>query len=139
MFKGILVATTSRHRFSEKTTKMMTPDQTRETNKNPCSISLLWADGWLLVCMLLIATGLSYGRGGGKEMAGGFTWQTASLESQGMSSSRLNAMRDVLADRGSKSFLVVRNDKIVYEWYAPDHTYSWSSFRLSEMKEGKGS
>lgn len=50
-----------------------------------------------------------------------FEWQTATPESQGMSSARLDALRDELAKRKTKAFLVVRNDRIVYEWYAPDH------------------
>ena len=50
-----------------------------------------------------------------------FTWQTASPESQGMSAPRLDSLRDTLAARGTKTFLVVRHDRIVYEWYAPDY------------------
>jgi len=73
------------------------------------------------MCIMIMASGLSYGKTGDKEMEGRFVWQTASPESQGMSSSKLNAMCDILADRDSKSFLVIRNDKIVYEWYAPGH------------------
>jgi CubicO group peptidase (beta-lactamase class C family) len=34
---------------------------------------------------------------------------------------RLDALRDLLAARGSKSLLVVRHDRIAYEWYAPGH------------------
>jgi len=30
-------------------------------------------------------------------------------------------LRDGLAEKETKAFLVVRNDRIVYEWYAPDH------------------
>jgi len=50
-----------------------------------------------------------------------FVWQTASPESQGMSTPKLNAQRDVLAAKRTKAFLVIRHDRIVYEWYAPDH------------------
>ena len=50
-----------------------------------------------------------------------FQWQTATPQSQGMCSEKLDAMRDDLANRDTKTFLVVRNDKIVYEWYAPDY------------------
>ena len=49
-----------------------------------------------------------------------FVWQKVSPESEGMSSSELDAMRDSLAARGTKTLLIVRHDKIVYEWYAPD-------------------
>ncbi len=36
-----------------------------------------------------------------------------------MSSQKLDAARDVLSEKGTKTFLVIRNDRIVYEWYAP--------------------
>jgi CubicO group peptidase (beta-lactamase class C family) len=45
-------------------------------------------------------------------------WPTATPESQGMSSQKLAALKDSLAARRTTGFLVVRNDKIVYEWYA---------------------
>lgn len=50
-----------------------------------------------------------------------FEWQTGSPESQGMLSDKLDAMRDTLAARGTRKLLVIRNDKIVCEWYAPEH------------------
>jgi CubicO group peptidase (beta-lactamase class C family) len=49
-----------------------------------------------------------------------FEWEKVAPESQGMSSQKLDAARDVLAQKGSKTFLVIKNDKIVFEWYAPD-------------------
>lgn len=55
---------------------------------------------------------------GGEAMS--FAWEPASSESQGMSTPKLDALRDTLAARGTKTFLVIRHDKIVYEWYAPD-------------------
>ncbi len=50
---------------------------------------------------------------------GDFEWQKAAPEAEGMSSAKLDAAKDILAKKGTKTFLVVRNDKIVYEWYAP--------------------
>jgi len=50
---------------------------------------------------------------------GDFEWDKASPETVGMSSQKLDAARDVLSKKGTKTFLVIRNDKIVYEWYAP--------------------
>ena len=47
-----------------------------------------------------------------------FQWETVSPESQGMSSQKLNLMRDVLAEKGTKKLLIIRNDKIVYQWFA---------------------
>ncbi len=48
-----------------------------------------------------------------------FQWETARPESQGMSSEKLATVRDDLAARKTTGLLVVRNDKIVCEWYAP--------------------
>jgi CubicO group peptidase (beta-lactamase class C family) len=48
----------------------------------------------------------------------GFQWKKAAPEEQGMSSAKLDALRDDLARRNTASFLVIRNDRIVYEWYA---------------------
>ncbi len=50
---------------------------------------------------------------------GGFEWQKASPEAEGISSDKLDAARNILSEKGTKTFLVIRNDKIVYEWYAP--------------------
>ena len=50
-----------------------------------------------------------------------FEWQTATPESQGMSKEKLDALKDELAGRKTHAFLVIRNDKIVYEWYATGH------------------
>ncbi|MBN9520540.1 serine hydrolase [bacterium] len=50
-----------------------------------------------------------------------FEWQAATPESQGMSRAKLDALKDELAGRKTRAFLVVRNDRVVYEWYAADH------------------
>ncbi|HUT74652.1 MAG TPA: serine hydrolase [Armatimonadota bacterium] len=50
-----------------------------------------------------------------------FTWQTASPESQGMDGAKLDTLRDALAQRRTRALVVIRNDRIVYEWYAPGH------------------
>ncbi|HMJ90947.1 MAG TPA: serine hydrolase [Candidatus Acidoferrum sp.] len=50
-----------------------------------------------------------------------FEWQTATPESQGMSASRLEALRENLAAHRTKALLVIRNDRIMCEWYAPGH------------------
>jgi CubicO group peptidase (beta-lactamase class C family) len=48
-----------------------------------------------------------------------FVWQTASPESQGLDSTKLDTMANVLASRKTKTLLIVRNDRIIYEWYGP--------------------
>lgn len=50
-----------------------------------------------------------------------FSWETATPESQGMASDKLDALRHILAERATNAFLVIHNDKIVYEWYADGH------------------
>src|SRR5262249_8619791 len=71
--------------------------------------------------VLLVSTGCCLALPARLIAAGQFNWQTTSPESQGMSTSRLNALRDDLAVRETAAFLVVRNDRMVYEWYAPEH------------------
>jgi CubicO group peptidase (beta-lactamase class C family) len=50
-----------------------------------------------------------------------FAWQSASPESEGMSKEKLDALKDDLARRKTRALLVVRNDRIIYEWYATGH------------------
>ncbi len=50
-----------------------------------------------------------------------FEWERATPESRGFSSAKLEALRADLAARGTKALLVIRNDAIVCEWYAPGH------------------
>src|SRR5512136_1926610 len=49
-------------------------------------------------------------------------WQTASPESQVMSGPKLEALKDRMAAKKTKALLVIRNDRIVCEWYAPGHS-----------------
>ncbi|MFO1501326.1 MAG: serine hydrolase domain-containing protein [Verrucomicrobiota bacterium] len=48
----------------------------------------------------------------------------SSPEAQGMSTPKLDTIRDRLASKKTRAFLVVRNDRLVYEWYAPGVTES---------------
>ncbi|HEU0039421.1 MAG TPA: serine hydrolase domain-containing protein, partial [Verrucomicrobiae bacterium] len=52
----------------------------------------------------------------------GKDWPTAKPESQGLSSERLDAIKERLAAKKTRAFLVVRNDRVIYEWYAPGVT-----------------
>src|SRR5262245_22471704 len=47
-----------------------------------------------------------------------FEWQTATPDSQGMSQAKLDALKENMAAHRTAALLVIRNDKIVYEWYA---------------------
>jgi len=63
-----------------------------------------------------------------------FRWETATPESQGMASPKLKALAESLAARGTKAFLVIRDDKIVYEWYAEGHSRSEKHYTASMAK-----
>jgi len=52
-------------------------------------------------------------------MARGFDWERSSCETQGLDEGRLKALTDDLAKRGTQALLVIRHDRIVWEWYAP--------------------
>ena len=62
-----------------------------------------------------------------------FEWQTAAPESQGLSSRALDALRDRLA-ASTKALLVIRNDRIVYEWYAEGHSAAARHYTASMAK-----
>ena len=78
------------------------------------SLTLLYADTW--------AAGEN------------FEWQVARPEDNGFSSARLDQLKDELIQRGTKSFLVIRHDKIVYEWYAEDHSRNSRHYTASMAK-----
>jgi len=63
-----------------------------------------------------------------------FQWQTADPQSQGMAKSRLDAIRDDLEKHATKIFLVVRNDRVVYEWYASDFSAAKPHYTASLAK-----
>ena len=58
------------------------------------------------------------GKADAVHLPGGFHWEIATPASQGLSQEKLDALQKELARRKTRGFLVVRNDKIVYEWYA---------------------
>lgn len=67
----------------------------------------------------------------GPAAADSFDWRPATPESQHMDSRKLDALRDDLAKRRTRAFLVVRNDRLVYEWYADGVT--------ADVKQGTAS
>lgn len=67
---------------------------------------------------LLILLAFVHSREARGQATSEFRWQSGTPEEQGMSSTKLDALKDDLAERKTQSFLVIRNDKIVYEWYA---------------------
>jgi CubicO group peptidase (beta-lactamase class C family) len=57
----------------------------------------------------------------GPEQVGAFEWRKANPESEGMDGAKLETMRAALAERHTKALLVVRNDRVVCEWYQEGH------------------
>src|SRR5213596_2034107 len=53
--------------------------------------------------------------------AADFEWKSATPESQGMSQAKLDELRDGIA-KTTKALFIVRNDRVVYEWYAEGHS-----------------
>src|SRR5262245_49911676 len=51
-----------------------------------------------------------------------------------MSTSRLDAMRNGLQARNTTRLLVIRNDRIVYEWYAPGQSRTSLHYTASMVK-----
>jgi CubicO group peptidase (beta-lactamase class C family) len=74
----------------------------------------------MLMLPLLVRAGASVA-GAESGQARAFGWRKASPASQGMDEAKLEAMKDALASRGTKAFLVIRNDRIVCEWYQQGH------------------
>lgn len=70
--------------------------------------------------------------GGGPESR--FEWKVATPESQGMSRARLDAMRKELARRRTKTLLIIRHDRIVYEWYAEGFSRATKHYTASLAK-----
>ncbi|HEY7155416.1 MAG TPA: serine hydrolase [Gemmataceae bacterium] len=69
----------------------------------------------------------------GHKAAEAFQWRTATPESQGMSSKKLDDLKDKLSGR-TQALLVIRNDRIVYEWYAKDRSATMPHYTASLAK-----
>jgi CubicO group peptidase (beta-lactamase class C family) len=67
---------------------------------------------------LLILSSLMTARMASAQEVSAFHWHRSDPDEQGISSAKLDTLKDDLAGRNTASFLVIRNDRIVYEWYA---------------------
>lgn len=63
-----------------------------------------------------------------------FDWQTSPPAAQGMSSQALDALKNRLVAANTKSLLVIRGDRIVYEWYAAGHSATAKHYTASMAK-----
>lgn len=92
----------------------------------------------VLAQLLLMTTGASVAAADTGQVHA-FRWQKASPESQGMDGTKLEAMKDALAGRRTKAFLVIRNNRIVYEWYQEGHGPEKRHYTASMAKAIVGS
>jgi len=92
----------------------------------------------MLTLLLLVRAGAIVARADG-DQAQTFNWHKASPASQGMDEAKLEAMKDSLAGRATKAFLVIRNDKIIYEWYQQGHGPHKQHYTASMAKAIVGS
>jgi CubicO group peptidase (beta-lactamase class C family) len=83
--------------------------------------------GWSLV--RLIAYAVSAGHA-----ATTCAFATASPESQNMSRARLDELRASLQTKRTTAYLVIRNDKVVDEWYASGYSRTTKHFSASTAK-----
>ncbi len=63
-----------------------------------------------------------------------FAWRADAPEAHDLATVRLAALRDHLAAHGTKAFLLVRDDRIVYEWYSADHSATKTHYSASMAK-----
>lgn len=67
-------------------------------------------------------------------MAREFIWEMASPESQELDGAKLDAPHEELAAQATTGLLVIRHDRIVYEWYAPDFSATRPHYTASLAK-----
>src|SRR5262245_22835653 len=70
----------------------------------------------------------------GPPPASRFDWSKAAPETQGLSGPKLEALRQALAARRTKALLIIRNDRIVLEWYAAGHGPRQTHYTASLLK-----
>jgi CubicO group peptidase (beta-lactamase class C family) len=82
---------------------------------------------WAVVVLLVFA-----GRVMGQ--AKPFEWGAGTPESVGMVGAKLDAMKKSLEARKTKALLVIRDDKVVLEWYSADHSATARHYMASSSK-----
>jgi CubicO group peptidase (beta-lactamase class C family) len=63
-----------------------------------------------------------------------FEWKTETPEQHGFSTARLDALREQLAAHKTKIFLLIHDDKIIYEWYGPEQSVTKPHYTASMAK-----
>lgn len=67
-------------------------------------------------------------------MQGVFEWERSTPEAEGLDGGRLEAMQGALAERATKALLVIRHDRVVWEWYAPGFSAETPHYTASMAK-----
>jgi CubicO group peptidase (beta-lactamase class C family) len=63
-----------------------------------------------------------------------FEWASGTPEEQGFSTQELEKLQRSLAAKNTKALLVIRHDRIVWEWYAPGHSRIKTHYSASMAK-----
>ncbi len=87
----------------------------------------------MTACLALTAAYLALTASALAQTPTSFEWSQATPESQGISTAKLTALKDAIADR-TKALLVIRNDKIVFEWYSEGRTARDKHYTASMAK-----
>ena len=91
-------------------------------------------DAIRILALLLLAVVGSRVMAGDGDPEVAFEWRESSPEGQEMDGTRLEEMRKSLAEHGTKGLLVIRNDKIVCEWYREGHGADKQHYTASMAK-----
>jgi CubicO group peptidase (beta-lactamase class C family) len=79
--------------------------------------------GLVIVSLLILSVvALTSSPVGPRTLGDRFSWQSADPGSHGLERGKLDELRDILAANRTKALLIVRHDRIVYEWYAPGYS-----------------
>jgi CubicO group peptidase (beta-lactamase class C family) len=84
--------------------------------------------------LAVVLVGFAISASGKSPRVAAFEWQTDSPDAQGFSQPELDALQVSLAARNTKALLVIRNDRIVCEWYAPAHSRTKTHYSASTAK-----
>lgn len=86
----------------------------------------------IIILLLSVGYCTTIGLAGQKDHR--FEWEKATPESQGMSAEKLEKARLLLEKRRTEALLVIRNDKIILEWYAKGMDKSKKHYTASLAK-----
>jgi CubicO group peptidase (beta-lactamase class C family) len=89
---------------------------------------------FMVILVVMVASSLAVPGTGSPPGGPPFDWPTARPEHHGMSPSALARLQDRLAASRTKALLVIRDDRIVHEWYADGHGATRTHYSASMAK-----